>query len=173
MLQCDTRLQKENKLGKRSTCSRGPQATLGMRVKVPQVARKEGTEGLRAVSFRSQLGALTRLIGRSPWLRRTAAGVGWMEQSARWCWRVPAREGGRSSQGSGRSWPCAQLGDGGGRGQGRGQGPGLRCQLQGGGEPRPGSVTAATAGNMEPPDARAGLLWLTLLLSGYSGMTCG
>lgn len=112
MLQCDTRLQKENKLGKRSTCSRGPQATLGMRVKVPQVVRKEGTEGLRAVSFRSQLGALTRLIGRSPWLRRTAAGVGWMELSARRCWRVPAREGGRSSQGSGRSWPCAQLGDG-------------------------------------------------------------
>lgn len=61
----------------------------------------------------------------------------------------------------------------GGRGQGRGQGPGLRCQLQGSGEPRPGSVTAATAGNMEPPDARAGLLWLTLLLSGYSGMTWG
>lgn len=64
------------------------------------------------MSLRSQLGALTRLVGRSPWLRRTAAGVGWMERRARRGWRVPAREGGRSSQGSGRSWPCAQLGDG-------------------------------------------------------------
>lgn len=76
--------------------------------------RRKGTR-VCAVSLRSQLRTLTRLDGRSPWLRRTAAGVGWMEPRARQCWRVPPhppREGGRSSQGSGRSWPCAQLADG-------------------------------------------------------------
>lgn len=56
---------------------------------------------------------------------------------------------------------------------GRGPGRGLRCQPHGGREPHPGSVTAATAGNMEPPDARAGLLWLALLLAGHSGMAWG
>lgn len=117
---------------------------------------------------------MTRLEGRSARLRRKAAGVGWMEQ------RVAGLAGPRARA---RGWEVlsgqwevlalrpAWGWDG--RGQGRGQGPGLRCQLQGGGEPRPGSVTAATAGNMEPPDVRAGLLWLTFLLSGYSGMTWG
>lgn len=137
--------------------------------------RRKGTR-VCAVSLRSQLRTLTRLDGRSPWLRRTAAGVGWMEPRARQCWRVPPPPPARGWEVLSRQWEVLALRPAcgwGGRGQGRGRGPGLRCQLQGSGEPRPGSVTAATAGNMEPPDARAGLLCLTLLLSGYSGMTWG
>lgn len=91
-----------------------------------------------------------------------------MERRARRCWRVPAREGGRSSQGSGRSWTCAQSGDG-----GVARGVASAASFSAGREPQPSSVTAATAGNMEPPDARAGLLWLALLLAGHSGMTWG
>lgn len=83
---------------------------------VSRPRRWPGRKGTRicALSLRSQLEAMTRLEGRSARLRRKAAGVGWMEQRVAGLAgpRARAREGGRSSQGSGRSWPCAQLGDG-------------------------------------------------------------
>lgn len=124
-----------------------------------------------AVSLRSQLWAAASLVGRSgPRPRRTAAGVGWIK-AARARGGAGGADGSLRARVGGPLWAVGGLGLAPSLGMGgRVPGRGLRCQPHRCREPHPGSVTATTAGNMEPPDARAGLLWLALLLAGHSGM---
>lgn len=145
-----------------------------------QIHRAPGQERERACGFLVRSKIRTHRLDWS--VKPFAAGAGQQERrpGARGRDCTALGRAGRSSPGSGRSWPGAQVwGDQGGweGGAGRCLGRGLllpaprrppRCSW--------GSVAAATAVDMEPPDAWARtrraprLLVLALLLGAHPGM---